>query len=447
MSILFIFYLGLGLVLHRDIFTTPWLLSGDDIVSLQYVPRNAHELFKLFSNLNGQYRPLTYVLFGFLLSVREHIALLHFIIIGLLAYVSLLLYMIAKRLGLNWMLSVLVGAFVTSSQIFLYHFYTISSLADILIMIAGLLSFLLFLRFVEKRDVRLLYAIAAIGLITLFIKETYILIPAGIGLYVIFDRKISKQSRLALLALVSVPSLIYIPLKLAFYHPTAPEYTPHLSVAVIGSNLSYYSAWITGANKGWQMFLPNPLPRYYFVLVLLNLLSLIMMYVLLFRKKRVFALALALAIVLSLAPMLFFPRPMVYYLDLTVLGIVIAFATVASKNKLGVMLLCSYMAITFTQGLVVQSQWSKYSFVAVANSTVESLKSHISKPGINTVCINSVNTGVLWAIDQGYAAKLYNPAISNVLLTQDKPLTCTQKNAVYLYDKDGQFINLKMTNN
>ena len=358
---------------------------------------------------------------------------MHLFTIALLSLVSLLIYDISKIINGNGVVAILSGLFIPVSQIFFYDYYTISGLDNILILLVALSTVLLLLKYLNSKRIVYVYIAVLLSFLAIFIKETYIIIPFMVFIFTVFCKTIKKTTKLRVLALTALPTLIYVPIKLSFYRfVKGSPYTPNVTLSTAVNNLHWLGSWLLGVNNSVYMFMPNPLPQYYSWLIFGNFIILVLLMFFLYKNSYRLALGIVLWLFMSIAPIIFFPRPLPYYLELSLIGIIIGFSFI-KNSRTALLLVWTYLLLTVIQGNIIRDQWQRFSFIASANSVVTSLNNSIAphlNSNVNGLCLNANNSGDSWAIQAGNSAKYFFPQLINIHTVSNPYAQCKYKNTI-----------------
>jgi len=402
--------IGLFLVTAYLPALTNYQLSGDDLILITNAPTTLEAGVRKFTDFSNQYRPLTHILFGVYGALLPQTGLILALNFGLLVFVAILTYLNMKRLCDEKIAAALtVCTFL--SPIFYYHFYSISSLNNILMLIFGLLLLLLVKlpkdKSIEWKNTHVLIAATVLLVLSVMSKESFFVNAALYGL-IIFQRTTRRQMGVLFGGLAAFIGG-YLFLRFSSYS-SAGEYSVRFSFATMIKSLLDVFAWVLGYPRGWQYGTPEPKSVLTLVTAAVTAASLAMTVIvagpLKYWKKHLFF---GVLLGLSVAPFLIIERVLPFYFDITILVVVfwVLETTRHSSTQLRKIVLILLGLSFVLQYLAYFSQWQKYSFVANANQAVTSYLGVLSQENLQNypqICIKNHTVGI-WGTMDGLSAK------------------------------------------
>lgn len=381
-------------------------LSGDDLILITYSPKTFSEGLARFTQISGQYRPLTHNLFALYRAMLPHTSLILATNFVLMSVVVSLTFLNMKRLCRPIWAAVITAALFLS-PIFYYHFFSISALNNTLLLLFGLLLLGL-VSIPGAKNVQLnrkvvLGSATALFLLSMISKESFLVNGVLYGLILL--QQTAKQQRWISLSALGVVVATYFIARFTL-HDAVGEYSVRFSVATAAKSLLDLLAWLVGYPRGWQYGAPEPKTFFTYLTTLVTLVSL-GLGVYLFRPLKLWR-ETFLGIVLlgaSIVPFLIIERVLPFYFDTTLLIIVFLLVYGARHVQKNVSHFF-YALLIFSFGLqflCYSRQWHTYSFVANANAAVQSylqtLREH-NYTNFDQVCIVNHTTGT-WGTMQG----------------------------------------------
>ncbi len=444
-------FLSLVLLYGKQLLS--FTLSGDDLYALELVPKNIGEIITNFTNVSGQYRPITYLLLSIIKIFLPHVTFIFFEKLALFTLVPTLLYFIIKQISTS-KISLFLTISTLFSPIFYYHFFTVSSFGNILILIIELLLFSMVLSSPHKKSIVKVCAALLLYFLSFFIKESFFV--CGFLCTLILFQNLKRKDALCFTAIIIIISTAYLFFRLILYHSADPNYMYVFSLLKLKENVILITAWIFNYPKGWQYGAPNPKTMFTFGVSIITLLAYIISSINIFKlDKKVFFIYCSL-LFLSIAPFLFLNRILVFYFDTTLLILIFAFGyslqslfcehEIGSKYQKLFIILVIYVSNYF----VILPQWLHYSFVANAN---EAARNYISAVRTNItsrdsrICIINHTKGV-WATENGNVINFVQKKHIDVVSAANSsiPLLC-QNNSLILSNDDRRYSVVRLHEN
>lgn len=386
-------------------------LSGDDLYLIASAPWDVTSKIQRFFNFSGQYRPLThngFALYRALLPHQFGVLAVHI----LLQFAVVGLWFTQLRRFISPWLSAFVTVVTFLSPIFYYHFYSISSLNNSLMLIWGLLLLWL-VRFPNARNFsRKTTTVLAMGFSLLFLsmvtKESFLL--NAFLLLIIIWQCAEKKLRWILLCLSFALVGGYFFLHFSLYESTG-DYAVTLSLPVVLKSALDIVAWHLGYPRGWQYGAPEPKTWLTYFTFLITTIGLSLTFISSHLARRwkeqvLFILALG----ASVAPFFIIDRVLPFYFDGTFLLVIFWFV----YNHFPVKKMETFwMFVLLGGGLILQyfiyfPQWHRYSFVGNANETIHNYEQTLKDSRyqeFTRLCIVNHARGQ-WATMDGRAAQM-----------------------------------------
>lgn len=419
-----------------------WSLSGDDLHSLTNAVPNLQSLFySLLYNFSGQYRYLTYFLFGFykiFLPDFLHIFLLHGVLFSL---IPTLLYLVLGHIVKGFpRLALLLPIFFT--PIFYYHTYTISSLANILMCIVTLLLLFYF----QRRDVlhswKFSLLFFSILVLSFAIKETFVL-PLTIFCFTqLLNIRRNKYYSILFISLSVLIFGLYVFNRVNAYSFAIPsDYYFNFHFGQAATNLSNMFAWIIQYPRGWQYGAPIRYNLWHICISVSSLLLILISVCCTFLRNKLELVSLLLFGFASVSIFIFLNITHVFYMDLPFLLLIILFAhayafITTKQRKFAQFFLFSLLIVSATNLIFIKPQWLQYSFVANANTSAKNYKKILEENNYkkySQICIVDHNRGE-FGTENGNLVNHLKTGLFTIISTKEKtlPSECNTEDSLNL---------------
>ncbi len=425
---LYLFFLLILILIYFPALSR-WTINGDEAISLanikNYPLKNI--LLNFFAMGGVHYQPLAKLTDIFFRSFLPSFQLIHFVNLGIFAFIPLF-FSINISLFLPHILSLLLAIAFSISPFLYYHIFTISGIANSLILLSLLLLILILIRSYKTKSVsdrRYRFALLIL-IVSIFIKETF-LINFFLFLIISLVKYKFKIVKTAFTVWpVAVLIALYFILRFGTLGQNDPNYTYIVNWPKLKENLLLIIPWLVNYPRGWQYGVPLAKPFFYLPLVFVNLSVYFLLYVyMILRKPKVFAVIIA-GIVISLLPYLFLSRILVHHIDITYLLVFSGLLYSASllkpfSRRLSIIIV---FFIIIDQALTLSitlPQWTRYSFVGVSNETAQNFINTVKSAKIknyNRVCIISHIDGA-WPTANGRLINLLTDKNLEIISTEN----------------------------
>jgi len=416
-----------------------YVLSGDDLFSISNAYVTYEQVVAQFTVFSGAFRPLGHIVFNIYKLFLPHFTTIFLINLSLVALVQTLLFNFLRKIVPQW-ISAAIACIVFLSPIFYYHIFTISGTNNILMLVAHLLLLqLVRVEYEKHRPIKIIWGLM-IFIISIFIKETFLLNGLILSLIAYQNSERKKTFYMWLVAVIGITGL-YIVFRMGQYIVTDVNYSFVYTPSKLLENLASIASWMLNYPRGWQYGAPLPKTISTFLIAGLTCLIAGLTLSILMIKKTKLGLFLGMAFILSLAPYLFLNRILIYYLDgaIIVFFISIAFALNNFPKKKQLFLIALLISICMSHFFIIYPQWHKYSFVANANETAKNYIYTLSKSNVleyDAICILNHNKGA-WATENGNLANFLYSKKFKIISTLDtkKPKECGKESLVLINDE------------
>lgn len=425
-----------------------WTINGDELYSLTAIKNYSINLF--FENFikigSGHYQPLIApitLLFSFFLPSFQLIHLVNLIIFSLIP----LLVFININLFFSVITSVLLTLVFILSPLFYYHIFAFNAIANTFMLITNLLMIYILFKKVKNK----IFLATIVFIISMFIKETFIVNFFILFLIIFITKKKSLIKTLKNLIPYLILIFLYFFIRLKSFVPSDPNYAFILTFSKLKENLLLIIPWLLNYPRGWQYGVPLPKPLFINLFIFVNFITVIFLYLnLVLKKFKVFVIILV-AFLITLLPYLFLNRILVHHIDNTYFvfftGVVFSlYLLYKQKNGLAITILI----FIFINSLVFFSftlpQWTKYSFVAVSNETALNYIDVLKKNEINSyerICIINHDKGS-WPTEEGKLAEfiINKPIAIFSTKTQEIPIICKKNMSLILKNDDRNYLKV-----
>lgn len=452
-SFLSFIYLGLFsfLLLIFSKYLLNWTINGDELYTLSAVKNYPTKLiFENFIKIGtGHYQPLIVPVAIFLSYFLPSFQLVHVINLIIFTFIPLLVF-----ININLFLPVIASFLLTIafvlSPFFYYHIFAISGIANTLMLITNLLMiYVLLTKFKSK-----IFLASIIFIISVFIKETFIVNYFILGLIIFLSSKKSLIKTFKNLIPISIFVFLYFFIRLRSFGPGGdPNYSFVLTLGKLKENLLLIVPWLLSYPRGWQYGVPMPKPFFINLVILINFFAIILLYINLFLKKFVGFVIIFLAFLITLLPYLFLNRILVHHIDNAYLvfftGIIFSIYLLYKQNKeltkfvIGLLLVVNVILFSFTL-----PQWTKYSFVGVSNETAKNYIDVLNKfhaDSYDRICIINHDKGS-WPTEDGKLAEFMIKKPISIVSTksQEFPTICNSNKTLLLKNNERNYIIVKI---
>ena len=443
-----ILFIGITLY-YTDVFS--YFISGDDIWLYLEAPKDWKTIWHLFTFIQ-QYRPLPHIFFNIYHIVPFSIPLFHFISILFVCLISYLFFLFLSRYIKVKILTSLGIAFIWSiSHISFYHIYALAGTVDLVFMLFFWLSILFFLEYSRKRSIYYLVLSCLSFISAILSKEVFISIPIVISVFALNPlEKKKKTVDKRVLWMYWVPTLLFYTIKILLYKSNGSAYTFSLTLNTLLDNIKHFTLWFLNYRHGWQMGMPLPTSKLYYLLIIAN--ALLMIYFISrVHQKRLVIMVFVLWISAGLLPFFFLDRVLVYYLNVSLFGLLtlVAYGLNVNHEKNFYTTIISMMVLILLNlsiSSTIKKQWKVYSFVAVANETSYDFYKKIIKPykwnkQENILCLKNMNGDAMWAVAEGRELYMFIHQTPKLILTKDQySPQCYKKQSLRFKNEGRSFI-------
>lgn len=425
-----------------------WTINGDELYVLTAVKNHSiNLLIKNFTEIgSGHYQPLMpffALLFSYFLPSFQ---LVHIVNLVIFTFIPLLAF-ININLFFPVVVSLLLTIAFTLSPFFYYHIFAISGIANTLTLITNLLMiYILIKKFKNK-----VLPASIIFIISVFIKETFIVNYFILGLIIFVAQKKSLIKTLKNLIPISVFVFLYFFIRLRSFGPGDPDYAFILTFNKLKENLLLMIPWLLNYPRGWQYGVPLPKPFFINLIIFINLIAVFFLYLNLILKKFVVFVIVLVAFLITLLPYLFLNRILVHHIDNAYLifftGIIFSLYLLNKQRKslakliIGLLFFSNVFLFSFSL-----PQWTKYSFVAVSNETAQNYINILKKTDTNSydrICIVNHDKGS-WPTEDGKLAEfiIKKPILIFSTKTQKIPIICKNNRSLILKNDDRNYLKV-----
>jgi hypothetical protein len=379
--------------------------------------------------------------FSLLRLFDGHTAAIHFVIILIFALATtFLIHFLITRLQLNVIVALGIGLLWTISHINFYPIYTLSGIGDLIFIIFLFLTLHTYHQYIHTHQQKNLLFSQSFFALSMFTKEIFISIPIILIAMTLIDQKYRSKWH-HLITLFVIPTIIYYIFKFSVYQVSDPAYQYQLSLSKLFENCKLFILWTFNYPYGWQMGTPLPVSHFFRLMIIINalLVSLISMYALKTHIKK--SLVPLVWILAGLLPFLFLNRVLVYYLNITLLGVLllvgVGLKSISRKYRfIAKLSLVSLIILNLYISFGLRQQWLTYSFVANAQETAQHFTTDVifatNWDRTNTLCITNLNGDANWAIYGGKIINYYLDKSISIYTSTDSQLDlrCQSPNSV-----------------
>lgn len=443
----FILFIGITLY-YSDVFS--YFISGDDIWQYLEAPKDWKMVWHLFTFIQ-QYRPLPHIFFDLYHVVPFSIPLFHFISILFVSFISFLFYFFLSRyLKVKMVISLGIALIWSLSHIIFYHIYALAGTADLVFMFFFWFSILFFLKYSRKHNNYSLLISWVSFIMAIFSKEIFISIPLLVSLFTLLPlEKKSTKRNVRILVLYWIPTLLFYVIKIFLYKSNGSAYTYSFTMSMGLSNIKHFILWFLNYRHGWQMGMPLPVSRQYYSAIAID--AIFMMYFIIraFRSRTI-VIVFIFWILAALLPFFFLDRVLVYYLNVSLFGLLalVAYGLQDFYKKhryISIIGIVTLLLLNLFISTTIKKQWKVYSFVAVANETSVNFYRKIVGPykwsrEKNILCLKNLNGDAMWAVAEGRELYMFTQQTPKILLTKEQyPPQCFAKRSVRFKNEGRSF--------
>lgn len=438
-------------IFYKD--TLSFSISGDDLYQYIEAPRSWKDIVYLFTFIQ-QYRPIPHIFFLIYHLIPLSLPLFHAVsLIWVIMLSYLFYYFLTGNLKLNRVVAGVVSIGWSTSHIMFYHLYTLSGIADLVFILFFWMTILSFSRYSQSSKKLHLIVSYIFFVLCIFTKEIIVSIPLIILASVLIYRSknISIQKNIKVSLVFLFMALLFYGVKIAFYKSNGSAYTYTISVRLLFENSKHFILWFLNYKHGWQMGMPVPPPKLYYVCLAVWVLITGGISVIAFVSRKKDVLFFMIWLFAGLLPFYFLDRVLVYYLNISLIAfyaiVGLGFDSLVRKRKYaGGIMLGMYLITSLYISDQIRTQWKKYSFVAVANETSKNFyKAVVQKyywSKYKVLCISDLNPDAYWAIAGGQAFTVFRKEKIKILTSRTR-LTdpvCKHKSAVNIRNDGRKFI-------
>lgn len=378
---------------------TKSFVGGDDIWLYMSAPGGWDRVRELFADIGGTYRSIPFSLFSIYRLFDGNISLMHWVPIVLHAVNVVLVYLLARKISGSRFGAIVGSVMYGVSHIVFFDVFTLTGLVDQLFLLFSLGAIY---TLENKPRLSLILFILA-----MFSKESFVSVLLVIS-YFFWKRRAKWKTW----AQYWVPTVIYFFLKFLLYRQQGEAYSYIINLPTLGRNLFDYGLWLINWRHGWQMGMPYPPHPYYdLVSVLFAGLLGLAAWNTWCTKRKIFWLGLWWGVV-GLLPFYFLGRALPFYLEFSLIGVIIVIASGISKKRLLGMVL---VGLAIYMSLTTKVQWSEYSFSARGVQAAEKFRDQVIMQydwnQYDTLCLTGMGEYELWATGVGQLVNINNNQI------------------------------------
>lgn len=430
-----------------------WTINGDELYGLTAVKNYSIKLlFENFIKIGaGHYQPLIAPLILLLSFFLPSFQLIHLVNLIIFTFIPLLVF-ININLFFPVIISLLLTIAFTLSPFFYYHLFAISAIANTFMLITNLLMiYILIKEYKSRSDNNKIFLASIIFIISVFIKETFIVNFFILSLVIFIAKKKSLIKTLKNLIPISVFVFLYFFIRLRSFGPGDPNYTFILTFNKLKENLLLIIPWLLSYPRGWQYGVPLSKPFFINFVIFINFMAVFFLYLNLILKKFIVFVIVLVAFLITLLPYLFLNRILVHHIDnaylIFFMGIIFSLYLLSKQRKgLAKLIIGLFFFINFLLFSFTLPQWTKYSFVAVSNETAQNYINILKKTDANSydrICIVNHDKGS-WPTEDGKLAEfiIKKPISIFSTKTQEIPIICKKNSSLILKNDDRNYLKV-----
>jgi len=352
---------------------------------------------------------------------------------------------------INIILALAISFVWSISHIIFYHVYTLAGTADLVFMLFFWSSILCYLQYSKKHNNFYLLISWVSFILAIFSKEIFISIPLLISIFTFLPlEKKSKKIKIRTLILYWLPTVFFYAIKILLYKSNGSAYTYSLTGGILINNIKHFSLWFLNYRHGWQMGMPLPASKQYYFAIAINALFMTYFIIRTFRSRTIIVVFIF-WILAGLLPFFFLDRVLVYYLNVSLFGLLalVAFGLqdyYIKHRNISIILIITVLVLNIFISSSVKKQWKVFSFVAVANETSSNFYKRIIKPykwntEKNMLCLKNLNGDALWALAEGRELYMFTRQNPKILITNESyPPKCFSDRSIRFKNEGRSFI-------
>ena len=384
---------------------------------------------ELFADIGGTYRPIPFSLFSVYHLFGSNIPAMHWLPIVLHTINVILVYLLARKISGSRIGAATASIIYGVSHIVFFDVFNLTGLVDQVFLLFGLLS----IYFVWQGKMGggwLMFMLA------MFSKESFVSVLLVIS-FLLWQKRVNWKYHLA----YWVPTIVYFGLKLALYRQQGSAYSYVINFPTLRQNLFDYGLWLINWRHGWQMGMPYP-PTTYYDWVSLGFAALLLIGIgkAWQKKRKLFWLGLTWGVV-SLLPFYFLGRALPFYLEFSLIGMVIAvssgMATMKNRWLYGLVL----AGVAIYMSLITKAQWEINSFSARGVQAAEQYKREVVDKydwnQYDQLCLTGMGEYELWATGVGELVNMMGYSVKVEINEQ-----CRDNLARKIEYADGQYLEI-----
>lgn len=406
-----------------------FFVGGDDVFMIVGGPRNWHQILMQFVRTD-QFRPIPHSILGQYIYLPHSTNVYHLITLLMMSLVGYLLYRYLKRLEVMSLVAIVMSLVYLVSHIFFYIAYSIAGMGDLIYL---LFFFECLLNFPKRPKLSLLMFFGAVMSKEIFVSIPIILTAEN---WIQGDKK--QFGKLKWYYLVT---FVFLLVKFIVYKPIEASYTYRLSLSLLGENLINFGLWLLNYRHGWQMGMPLPASSWYIVAMTVLVVCLFGAGLWLWRENQKRFWFFVVFVLAGLLPFLLLSRVLVFYLDVSYIGVVagagLGISYLVRRSRLvGTGLLIILLLSSILVSRSIREQWLTYSFVAVAEETASNFREQIVETNdweqIKILCLIETRGDAAWAVGNGSIMELLTEVPPEIIVREDGKISsvCEGKDAV-----------------
>lgn len=391
-------------------------MGGDDIWLYMSAPGGWARIGELFADIGGTYRPIPFSLFAVYHWFGSNVGAMHWVPMVLHAANVVLVYLLARHLSRSKVGAIVAALVYGVSHIVFFDVFTLTGLVDQVFLLFSLGSIWALLRYFEVSKYQLGWAALTwiLFILAMFCKESFVSVLLVIS-YLLWRKRENLKHYLAFWG----PTAAYFGFKLLLYRQQGAAYSYVIEPVTLGRNLFDYGLWLINWRHGWQMGMPYP-PHPYYDWVSLAYAGLIgaAAWSLWRHKRELFGLAFWWGLV-GLLPFYFLGRALPFYLEFSLIGIVIVIAGGVSVMKHRWLYAVTLAGLALYMSVTTKAQWVTHSFSARGVQAAEQYQREVVAKHdwsqYDELCLQGMKEYELWATGVGQLVNMMGYPTSVVI--------------------------------
>jgi len=406
-----------------------FFVGGDDVFMIVGGPRTWQEVFWQFVRTD-QYRPIPHTILGQYVHLPHSTSIYHLITLIAMSAVGYLLFRYLKKLGVASLIAIVMSFVYLTSHIFFYIAYSVAGMGDLIYL---LFFFGCLLNYPKRPQLSLVMFVGA-----MLSKEIFAVIPLILTAENWVRRDRNSERYLKWYYLLTG---LFLAVKFGLYRPIEAAYTYHWSLPLLLANIKHFGLWLINYRHGWQMGMPLPASGWYIAAAIVMAISFAAAGLMLWKENRKRLWFFFVFVIAGLVPFLLLSRVLVFYLDVSYIGVVgavgLGLSYLLKKSRLlGAGLVSIILISSLIVSVNIRKQWLTYSFVAVAEETASNFRDQVVLTNEweqkKVLCLIETRGDAAWAVANGRAIELMTTPAPEVITREDGEILpiCREKQAV-----------------